>query len=339
MTNVIDIKKEVPRIIHSLLPEIKVISFEEIQQGIQNKVFILKQSCGEDLILRIIKPTLHSWKPYKEEIVYKLLMEQGLPVPKIIKVDTSQNIIPFDISISSRLPGESMSEKYNFINFSQKLSVYRELGEIVAKIHNITFDQFGDVKNNQGTIQAGEAWEITESSALLNQGPFTTWEEMHTELVEARVQYFKGTPFNSLTHDIREYFKTHNHFINYKIIPRLLHMDLHRKNIFMNHGHISGIIDVEESIIGHNEYDLMRIHLAHFEENNGEHLKKAFLEGYTKIIPLDKGYESRQNFYKLSRTLVHIKCLILKKEQYSNNLKEDINEAKELVYKLITDNT
>ncbi len=33
-------------------------------------------------------------------------------------------------------------------------------------------------------------------------------------------------------------------------------MDLHRGNVLVVNGRVTGVLDVEEAIVGHNEYDL-----------------------------------------------------------------------------------
>ena len=70
-----------------------------------------------------------------------------------------------------------------------------------------------------------------------------------------------------------------------------------------------GFWDVEESIIGHNEYDLMRTELAHFEASD-DPLRHAFFSSYSTQLALDSGYEKRRPFYNLSRSLVGLLCLV-----------------------------
>lgn len=75
-----------------------------------------------------------------------------------------------------------------------------------------------------------------------------------------------------------------SNLIDYSIIPRLLHIDLNQKNIFVKEDKISGIIDFDDAFVGHNEEDLMRTEGANFADN--EQLKQSFFRGYTEIIKL-----------------------------------------------------
>ena len=103
-------------------------------------------------------------------------------------------------------------------------------------------------------------------------------------------------------------------------------MDLHRGNILIRNGQVAGILDVEEAIVGHNEYDLMRTELANFRGQNPGY-ERAFMDAYTRHVALDDGYVLRKNFYDVSRTLVWIKSLILHGTAYSKHQAEQSSQA------------
>ncbi|CAF1285370.1 unnamed protein product [Didymodactylos carnosus] len=117
---------------------------------------------------------------------------------------------------------------------------------------------------------------------------------------------------------IHGYLLKNMHLIDYEIISRLLHMDLHPGNILINFGCdqdcfpiICGLLDIEDALIGHNEYELMRIEKGSFEDaQDSDEYRTKFLSAYTKYVKLDDGYELRRPFYSLSRELVGMKCLL-----------------------------
>lgn len=332
--DIINIKGRVPDLVKSSIPDTNITKIEDVPHGVQNPVFIARVEQGSDLVVRIFNPVSGDWKPRKEEVVYRLLKDNGISVPTILKTDITKSLIPFNYVISNRLDGSVMSDIYDSLTQEEKVVLYKEFGQIVGRIHSITFDRFGDVEERDDKVVVGPAHEITDVSDTLNSGPFGIWKDMHDEIVKARLHYFKGSAFEDLITTIEKYFQENIHLIDYDVVARLLHMDLHRGNIFINRNHINGIIDVEGAMVGHNEYDLMRIELAHFQDKDGEMLRKAFLEGYTPVVPLDKGYEARRPLYKLSRTLVQANCLILLGEKYSSKLEEDIASARELIKEL-----
>ena len=84
----------------------------------------------------------------------------------------------------------------------------------------------------------------------------------------------------------------------------------------IHEGRISGILDVEESVIGHNEYDLMRTELANFRgaPPAWEH---AFHAAYAGHVTLDAEYPARKAFYDVSRTLVWLESLVAFGDRYA----------------------
>lgn len=67
-------------------------------------------------------------------------------------------------------------------------------------------------------------------------------------------------------------------------------MDLHPGNVLLNDGQVSAILDVEEAIAGHNEYDLMRTELANFRGRSPA-FACAFMLAYGAHVSLDERYE------------------------------------------------
>jgi aminoglycoside phosphotransferase (APT) family kinase protein len=177
--------------------------------------------------------------------------------------------------------------------------------------------------------------ELELESIDISTGPFRTWLEMHNEILKSRFYYMYNTVFEDLIDTVDAYFKDHSHLIDYPITPRLLHVDLHKGNVLINKGRVVGILDVEESVVGHNEYDLMRTELSNFR-NKPPELESAFFAEYKKHADVDEGYELRKNFYELSRALAWIKSLILYENDYSgSNVEQNKIQAKNYVLNLI----
>lgn len=148
---------------------------------------------------------------------------------------------------------------------------------------------------------------------------------MHSELIDYRLSMFKDSYFEDLVEPIRLWFKKNVDLIDYNIVPRLLHIDLNQKNIFLKDKKISGIIDFDGAFVGHNEEELMRTECANF--SNDLELKEAFFKGYTKIIKLDNNYEQRRTYYYFARLLVHIDCLI----EYSGNYVKNVKKEQQII--------
>ena len=142
----------------------------------------------------------------------------------------------------------------------------------------------------------------------------------------SRMHLMRGTEFEDLIPVVEAYFARHQHLIEYEVMPRLLHMDLHRSNVLVANGKVVGILDVEESVVGHNEYDLMRTELANFRGQSPA-FARAFMDAYRAHVSLDEGYGTRKEFYDVSRTLAWIKSLILHGDNDANGLASQSHRA------------
>lgn len=243
--------------------------------------------------------------------LYPLLQQFNVPVPEVIEFNDTLSVIIFPYLIISEVEGELLCEKIDSMNEKDKIALYYNFGQTLAKIHQITFKKFGD---SLDWINVGSYIEAN------NKGPFNSWREMHKEIIEFRLSYFSDSNFEDLIEPIRKYFNNNSYLIDYEITPRLLHIDLNKKNIFVKDNKISGIIDFDGAFIGHNEEELMRVEGANFATNS--QIKEAFFKGYEELINLDFDYEKRRTFYYLSRLLVHIDCII----KFGTNYVKDIEK-------------
>lgn len=324
-------KETISLILREYNYNLKIQSITDIEHGVANPVYIIKTQNGE-MVLRVLNPIAGDWKPQKEKIVYDLLKKKNILVPEILKIDISKRIIPYNYIISKKLEGKPLIEVHKNMDGGDKEKIVRQLGKYSGMMHSITFNKFGDVMEQNDETIVGGANELSDLSSDINSGPYKNWKEMHWEILKSRFHYFKNTEFEHLINPIQKYFKDNEHLIDYNITPRLLHLDLNMGNILVKDNTITGILDVEESLVGHNEYDLMRTEL-HFENEN---LRKVFFEEYVKYVKLDDGYEKRRSFYSLSRTLVGVRCLILlgssySKERYENEKNYILNNIKKIL--------
>ncbi len=283
-----------------------------------------------EFILKISPDLASDWKLTKERIVYRLLPCQGVPAPNLLAADFSRRLVPFAYTLCECLPGVTLASAYSDLPDAGKRGVYRQLGDLLGRMHSLTFEGFGDVAEQERKIIAGPAQELAEEAKSRNVGPFSSWREMHREIVRGRLAFLSRTEFSDLAGPIAAWFAGHDDLLDDAVTPRLLHMDLHRSNILVSSGQITGIIDVEESVIGHNEYDLMRLALAHFGEGE-DALRKAFFQSYQAHITLDAGYERRWPFYEMSRMLVGLRCLVV----FANSNPEETHRARTRVYELL----
>tara|TARA_Y100000310_G_C20550432_1_gene747778 strand:- start:51 stop:1049 length:999 start_codon:yes stop_codon:yes gene_type:complete len=305
------------------IEEVRII-FDSLNIKVNNIIkvktlsnFLVKVETNKgNYFLKIYDNKRESKTGYKLAHLYPLLLKHNVPVPEVLKFDDSLNIVKHPYMIITEIEGEMLCDVINNMSDKEKTSFFYELGKIIAKIHSISFDKFGESFDGKTVESFSEA---------NHKGPFKSWKEMHNEIINYRLSFFKGTYFEDLIKPIRTWFKKNSSLIDYDIIPRLLHIDLNQKNIFLKNSKISGIIDFDGAFIGHNEEELMRTEGANF--SNNEELKRSFFKGYTKFIKLDNNYDQRRIFYYLSRLLVHTDCLI----EYGNNYVKNIEKEQEII--------
>jgi Ser/Thr protein kinase RdoA (MazF antagonist) len=305
--------------------------------GLSGSVYVLHIESGHDLVLRLFDRDVAAWKPDKERVVYALLRQQGVPAPRVLHTDTSRSRIPFAYAVSERLPGVPLGQGWDALSAAQRLSVYRHLGDCLGRMHFLTFAIFGDVAERAGGgVTVGPAHELAdELTAPLDRGPFPTWREMHDRLVQRHLAFLGRTEFADLTAPIAAWFRRNDHLLDYVVTPRLLHMDLHAGNVLVDGGEVTGIVDVEESLVGHNEFDLMRTELAHFHADDAAAIRAAFFDAYTAHVPLDSAYEQRRPFYELSRSLVGLRCLVTFGDRYAPDHRSEVRVVRRRIADLL----
>jgi Ser/Thr protein kinase RdoA (MazF antagonist) len=297
--------------------------------GLTGGVFVLGTD-GGDLILKVSPDPASDWKPAKERIVYGLLRARGVPAPGLLRADGSRDRAPFAYTLTARLPGITFSQAYADMDDARRLGVYRQLGDLLGRIHGLTFPGFGDVAELEGAVTVGPAREL----GVENAGPFPTWRAMHRRIVRARLAFLRGTEFRDLVEPVGYWFRHHDGLLDFPVTPRLLHMDLHMSNVLVDGGRVTGVVDVEEAVIGHNEYDLMRTELAHFGDGDGA-LRAAFFGGYAAHVAVDAGHEARRPFYELSRALVGLTCLARHGDRAAPDRAGETRRARGRVHELL----
>lgn len=298
-----------------------VLSVKEVKT-FSNYLVSVRADTG-NYFMKIYTSPAEARTGHKLSYLYPLLAKHDVPMPKVITYDDSLTHIEYPYVIVTKAEGEMIGSVIKDMSEDEKRLFYYDFGRITAKIHSITFDTFGETCDGE---------KVKGYSEANNVGPFKTWKDMHKEIINYRLRFFKNSAFEDLVQPIASWFDENSSLIDYDITPRLLHIDLNQKNIFVKNNTVSGIIDLDGAFIGHNEEELMRIEGAHFADN--EDIKKSFFKGYTEKIPLDSGYEQRRRYYYFSRLLVHVGCIIQFGDNYVS-AREESARVREEISKLL----
>lgn len=290
-------------------PRASVLRVDRPPSGIANTVLLVTTTRG-DLVLKIYADDVSRWKPRKEQAICAHLRALGIPAPDVHTVDLTRRVVPFAYSLADRIAGEPYSDVVASLDETENARLCRVLGEYLGRMHTTTFDRFGDVLASDGGLTVGPVHDPTTGAPGEAPGPIATWRELHDAIVRSRLGIMRGTRFADLIPAVETYVATHRDLLHAPIVPRMLHLDLHRGNVLVAGEEIAGILDVEEALAGHNEFDLMRTELAMLRGEPPSY-RRAFVDAYERHVPLDEGYEERRAFYDVSRTLAWIRSLIL----------------------------
>lgn len=232
---------------------------------------------NKNLILRVYPK--EEWKAKKEEFLYSLISrETDVPVPKIYLTDTSKKILPNAFILYSKIEGQNLDLYYKKTGNKK---IIEEAGELLAKIHSIKFPSYG--------------WIVGKDI----EPKFSKWLDfMLYDMDEKlnKISKIKKIPKN-MVYKIIDYYNENKDLLNIKKEPCLLHKDYHFSHIFVKNNKISGIIDMEWSIAGHNELDLVKSEWFMFEKS--PEIKKHFFNGYKRYGSISKKFDKRKKLYKL----------------------------------------
>jgi len=115
--------------------------------------------------------------------------------------------------------------------------------------------------------------------------------------INHKLQKLNGFVSKDVIKKSRDYFNQNKDLLKIKSKPCLLHKDYHYSHIIVDKKKITGIIDFEWAIAGHNELDLAKSILWMFEDNIN--LEKIFLEGYQKHGSVTKDFNERKELYAM----------------------------------------
>lgn len=194
------------------------------------------------------------------------------------------------------IPGESLFTDIHNMSDLQIKSVGKEIAEFLEILHQ-----------NQDSVY--------DIGYYINVIPrFTgTWKEGHEQYVQLLYDQILRLSLDSNERQlVNSAFKTLNHLVSsldFQYGARLLHNDLHPKNIIINNGHLGGIIDWECSQYGESDFELA--HLVNwnlFLMNSNEKFEKLMNEVISAYqdknnVPF---LEQRLRFYLLEHELQQI---------------------------------
>jgi len=277
----------------------EVKSIKDYSAGHINKIYEITFKNKKQIILRLYN---EAWKAKKEEFVYRQIRSHvDVPIPEIHYVDDSQTILPSAYCIISKLEGMHLDQAYQ--KYKNK-KIIEEAGEILAKLHTIKFDKYG--------------WIIGHAI----HPSFSTWKEFVLYDIDFKLGKLSLIKkIIDLKSKINGFVEKNKHLLDIAQKPCLLHKDYHCPHILADKNHVTGIIDLEWALAGHNENDFMKMELWTF--NKLKSFKEPFFKGYQKLGTLSHDYEERKKIYELWHwiSMVNISFEMKNKTWLTHNIK------------------
>ena len=223
-----------------------------------------------------------------EQTASQLLPSQKIPVPTLL---ASGHLFPsgsadwiWPYLIYEYIPAPSIGEVYSQVSYRSKLTLSRELGFLLQRIHRLSLPAGSSFSPNWQSYQTFLTRQISGC-----QDRHATWGSLPEHLLS----------------EIPGYLLHPSDLIPFNLTPSLIHADLTRDHLlgYLLPGgewKLQAIIDFGDAISGDLFYELVVLHLEIFDTDL--HLLRTFLEAY------QPSSFHRQDFVRkaMNLTLLHV---------------------------------
>lgn len=239
--NHLAIKAHCQEVIPSLMKKFglgDVKSLRRDENGWVNPCFFV----NEEYVVRFNARDPDIPKFQREKIVYDLLSQTSLPVPRWVQLDDSRKLIEYDVLISKMLTGRNIEADWPAMAPNRKERLAKEAGSCLRELHKTSFDFFGEI-TGRGPLPRTSTW---------------------IEYLRAKLEFHfaQSKPFqifNSAEEDLfRETLEESADVLASVQQAHLVHMDYHFGNLLYDDANISAILDFEWSFAGDPLFDFYR---------------------------------------------------------------------------------
>jgi aminoglycoside phosphotransferase (APT) family kinase protein len=215
-----------------------------------------------------------------EKWAYEILGATDVPVSRVLALDITKSLVPYDYLILTKMPGQTISTSTADLPLADRYAIGYSAGQHLATIHSHTFDQFGLFYN----ILAGT--------------PQPDWPAY----VADHYRYYRGQvqALGILSAGVLERIDA----LMARMQPLFaavqqgvfIHGDYHFLNMLQHDGSLSAVLDFDWASSGDPSWDF-RIDDSIESEVPGS--REAFYAGYTSRRALPDGHWERVSFYRI----------------------------------------
>lgn len=229
----------------------------------------------------------------------------GIRVPDILAEDYSKNLIPFSYQVLSKIDGEDLGQVIEALSDQQLQNLAKEVANIFEKVRTIPSS------NKFGVIWGGGDDEISD-----------TWTERMEIWVEESKQrgLSTGVMDDEMAAIAENLYKRYQSYFS-SIKPTTYYGDICSKNIMINNGVFSGLVDLDGLTQGDYLEAIGRIKLSWYGTRHGDIYSTAIMDE----LGLDQGQRHLATMYAL---LNQISWACENGIQFNQNTKAEVNEDK-----------
>jgi aminoglycoside phosphotransferase (APT) family kinase protein len=221
-----------------------------------------------------------------ETAVMRLLRDRGVPVPEVLAVDVSREVIPYRYQILEWRPEPALNEFYQDGSLD-RARVGRQLGKCLAMIHSVSRPGFGFV----------------DTAELAAHGRIRGIDTSH------RTYFLKNLDTHlAYLYDHELLGRTQQREIEERILSlspltelragNLVHRDIAFWNVLGTRDRITAIVDWDDVVVGDPADDFGVLNCFYPEDVIG-----FVKEGYRSVCPLPMNLEVKMNLYTLRNML------------------------------------
>lgn len=210
-----------------------------------------------------------------EPLIYDIIARAGVPTARVVTVDGSRSVIPYDYMIADYI--DAVTLRHPSVPAEARAGLMREAGGYLARIHSIRGDTFGWIMPDGGIRGSG------------------SWAEVFGELLVEMCEKTReaGIFSHAQTDSAVELYWSHRSVFDECREPVLVHNDIWDPNILVAEKdgvwRIEAIIDADRALFADREFES-----ALWDEPNND-----LLAGYGTPLDPSPNAALRREFYRM----------------------------------------
>lgn len=214
-----------------------------------------------------------------------------IPVANLVYFDETKEVIPHIFTIQEYVHGKSLKDLFNQyskedLSFSKSkfLTLFNNIGELLWKLHTISFDSFQEHIYNIGKKSEINWLELINS-------------EFEMESQEARKKKL------GYDNEIKTFLKDNISLLEEENEPVVLHNDFQWTNLIVkdspNKIQINGIIDFDDWRVGVRAQDFVKMEFYTLKHIKNIDIRESFYNGYKKNCNIGQDFFKKLDIYSL----------------------------------------